>query len=59
MVSIRARGFVATETWLDRLTRITPFFLLVVPILPYTLTQHPAAGTSGARWPSSPPRWPG
>ena len=45
MVSIRARGFVATETWLDRLTRITPFFLLAVPILPYTLAQRPAAQT--------------
>jgi signal transduction histidine kinase len=47
MVSIRARGFVATETWLDRLTRITPFFLLAVPILPYTLAQRPAGADIG------------
>jgi signal transduction histidine kinase len=47
MVIIRARGFVTPEAWLDRLLRIVPFFLLVVPILPYVLTEHPTGGDIG------------
>src|ERR1700733_14780597 len=47
MAFIRVLRCAAPETWLDRLLRVLPFFLLAVPCVPYALSQHPTGGDIG------------
>jgi signal transduction histidine kinase len=40
-------GFEALESQADRLARVAPYLLLAVPLIPYALSQAPAAGAFG------------
>ena len=49
MVTVRTpdSGFESLENRYEMLTRFLPFLLLVVPLIPYVLSQSPTAGAVG------------
>ena len=48
-------GFEPLELRFERIQRFVPYLLLTFPLIPYVLSQSPAAGAVGRARPAAPP----